>query len=68
MGIPRTTVRVNLQSDVNVESLNEIISTITGRYGCRTCGLMGIDLYLSGDPGDLSQIQGLSGVQSVALE
>ena len=59
----RTSVRVNLEKNVSVESLALIISTIGGRYGCRTCGLMGIDLNLAGDPGDFSEVESLTGVK-----
>lgn len=59
----RTTVKVHLKENVDLETLGRIISGIGGRYGCRTCGLMGVDLELSGDPGDLSEITSLPGVK-----
>jgi hypothetical protein len=64
----RTTIRVNLSEKVDLEKLTAIIGTIGGRYGCRTCGLLGFDLQLAGDPGDLSEIKSLPGVNSVELE
>jgi hypothetical protein len=59
----RTTVKVHLKDNVDLKTLGGIISGIGGRYGCRTCGLMGVDLELSGDPGDLSDITNLPGVK-----
>jgi len=65
---PRTTVRVHLAPNVSLESINNIVATIGGRYGCRTCGLLGFDLQLVGDPGDLSEVEKLPGVASVGLQ
>ena len=59
----RTNVKVNLSKDVSIESLSHLISVIGGRYGCRTCGLMGIDLHLAGDPGDPTELASLPGVR-----
>ncbi len=64
---PRTTIRVNLSQNVDVEKISAIVATIGGRYGCRTCGLLGFDLQLAGDPGDLSQVEKLPGVASVGV-
>jgi hypothetical protein len=68
MAVSHTTIRVNLKENVTVDAISEIVSIIGGRYGCRTCGLMGVDLHLSGDPGDLAQVRELAGVHSVSLE
>ena len=65
---PRPTVRVNLAKTVDLAQLNNIIGSITGRMGCRTCGLLGFDLQLQGDPGDFSEIGSLPGVRSVGFE
>jgi hypothetical protein len=65
---PRPTVRVNLEKAVDLTQINSIIGSIGGRYGCRTCGLMGFDLQLQGDPGDFSETASLPGVQSVGFE
>ncbi len=61
----RTTVTVHVQPKVNVEALSHIITTIGGRYGCRTCGLMGIDLHLTGDEGDPYELAKVTGVKPV---
>jgi hypothetical protein len=63
----RTAVKVTLKENVSLDQLTKIISGIGGRYGCRTCGLMGVDLQLSGDPGDLPEIASLPGVKSASL-
>jgi hypothetical protein len=60
----RTTVNVHLQPKVTVEAISNIISTIGGRYGCRTCGLMGIDLHLTGDTGDPYELASVEGVKN----
>jgi hypothetical protein len=59
---------VNLAKTVDLVQLNTIIGSIGGRYGCRTCGLLGFDLELQGDPGDFSDVAALPGVQSVNFE
>jgi hypothetical protein len=64
----RTTIRVNLSEKVDLDKITAIIGTIGGRYGCRTCGLLGFDLNLAGDPGDFSEIKSLPGVNSVEVE
>jgi hypothetical protein len=66
-GSPRASVKVTLKENVSLDQLTKIISGIGGRYGCRTCGLMGVDLQLSGDPGDLPEIASLPGVKSASL-
>lgn len=66
-GPTRTSVKVTLKENVDLASITNIISGIGGRYGCRTCGLMGIDLHLSGDPGDLPEIASLPGVKSASF-
>lgn len=66
--LPRPTVRVNLAKSVDLAQLNTIIGSIGGRYGCRTCGLLGFDLTLSGDPEEFGEAGSLPGVQSVRVE
>lgn len=65
---PRTTIRVGLSPNVDLEKINAIVAAIGGRTGCRTCGLLGFDLQLAGDPGDFSAIEKLPGVASVGLQ
>jgi hypothetical protein len=58
-----TTVNVHVQPKVTVEALTHIISTIGGKYGCRTCGLMGVDLHLTGDAGDPYELANVEGIK-----
>jgi hypothetical protein len=67
MSTSRTTIHVHLKESVDLEKITAIVSAIGGRYGCRTCGLLGFDLQLAGDPGDFSQVEKLPGVASVGL-
>ncbi len=68
MSTPRHSIRVHLTENVDLEKITAIVSAIGGRYGCRTCGLLGFDLQLAGDPGDLSQFSKLPGVASIGVE
>lgn len=62
------TVHIKVKEDVSLEHLQSIVATIAGLSGCRTCGILGVDLRLSGDPAELSQIAKLPGVQSADFE
>jgi hypothetical protein len=57
-------VQIRVTEDVTLENLNEIVARISTLCGCRTCGIMGVDLRLSGDPVELQQIAELPGVKS----
>jgi hypothetical protein len=61
------TVRIHVKEDVTLENLHRIIDQIAGMSGCRTCGLLGIDLRLRGDPAEFQQIAKLPGVQSASF-
>jgi hypothetical protein len=63
----RGTIQVRVSENVSLDELRGIIGRIGGLCGCTTCGLMGIDLRLSGDPVEVQQIQKLPGVQSVSV-
>ncbi|HUV97759.1 MAG TPA: hypothetical protein VMV98_09835 [Acidobacteriaceae bacterium] len=60
-------VHLTVKENISLEQLQSIIGTIVGLSGCRTCGIMGIDLRLSGEPVEASQIAKLPGVQSVGF-
>lgn len=62
---PRANISVRLAANTNLETINRIVDTIGGRYGCTTCGLAGIDLRLSGDPVEFEQFSKIAGVKSV---
>ena len=61
------TVRIRVTQNVKVENLHHMIDQIVGLSGCRTCGLGGIDLHLSGDPVELQEVAKLPGVQAVSF-
>ena len=63
----RGSVHVSVDENVSLEHLQSIISHIVGMSGCRTCGIMGIDLRLTGDPAESNQIASLPGVKSVSF-
>lgn len=63
----RGAVHVTVRENISLEQLHEIIATITGMAGCRACGILGIDLRLTGDPVEANQITKLPGVQSVGF-
>jgi len=56
-------VRVN--SHVTLETLTSLISIIGGRGGCPRCGLVGVDIRLTGDPVEDTQLSKLPGVVSI---
>lgn len=61
------TIRIRVNQNVTIENLHKIIDGIVGISGCRTCGLGGIDLHLSGDPVELQEVAKLPGVKSVSF-
>jgi hypothetical protein len=65
---PRTAVTVRVTNNINVEALKNLVATIAGHTGCLTCGLLGVDLRLSGDPVEGVAIGKIPGVQSVSFE
>ncbi len=60
-------LHVRVGQNVTLENLQSIVAHIAGMTGCRTCGLMGVDLRLTGDPAELQQVAKLAGVQSVTF-
>ncbi len=65
---PRASIRLHLLPNTKLETINRIVETIGGRYGCTACGLAGIDLRLIGDPVEFEQFSQIAGVKSVATE
>jgi hypothetical protein len=63
----RGTIHVRVAENVSLDDLRGIIGRIGGFTGCTHCGLLGIDLRLSGDPVEGQQLQKLPGVQSVSF-
>jgi hypothetical protein len=62
-----TARRIHLQVNekVTVETLGTIIARISNLTGCVSCGFLGIDLRITGDPVEAKQFQ-LPGVVSVS--
>jgi len=60
-------VDIQVKEDVTLEQLHGLINHIARPSGCQHCGLMGIDLRLSGDPVELQQITKLPGVKSASF-
>jgi hypothetical protein len=61
------TVRVSVAENVTLEHLQGIVARVAGMTGCRTCGIMGVDLRLSGDPVESQDLSKLAGVKSVSF-
>jgi hypothetical protein len=55
---------IRVKEDVSLEQLHGVIDQIARINGCTTCGLLGIDLRLSGEPVELEKIAKLPGVKS----
>jgi hypothetical protein len=60
-------VQIHVSQTVTLENLQAILAQIAGMTGCRTCGILGVDLQLTGDPVELQQIAKLPGVQTVSF-
>lgn len=60
-------ITVRLTEKVNLDNLNAIVARVAGLSGCTHCGLLGIDLRLTGDPVESQQLKSLPGVQSVGF-
>jgi hypothetical protein len=60
-------VKIRVKEHVSLEQLHGLIDNIVGKCGCETCGLLGIDLRLSGDPVEVEQITKLPGVKSASF-
>ena len=60
-------VHVTVRENISLEQLQSLIGTIVGYSGCRACGILGIDLRLTGASVEATQIAKLPGVQSVGF-
>ena len=63
----RGTIPIRVSENVSLENLQSIVAHIAGMTGCRTCGIMGVDLRLSGDPAEFQQVAKLPGVKAVSF-
>jgi hypothetical protein len=63
-GTLRGAVHIRVAENVSLDNLQSLVAHIAGLTGCRTCGIMGVDLRLTGDPVEAQQIAKLPGVTS----
>ncbi|MDE3195712.1 MAG: hypothetical protein KGN84_05175 [Acidobacteriota bacterium] len=61
----RATIGVKLAPNTNLEQIQKVIAEIGRLNGCLPCGLLGIDVRLTGDPVELGALAHLPGVQGV---
>jgi len=55
-------VHVTVSEKVTLDNLRAVIESIGRMRGCTGCGLMGVDLRITGDPIELQQITKIPGV------
>ena len=60
-------VHIHVAENVSLENLHALVERVVSLSGCRTCGLIGIDLRLSGDPVAVQEITKLAGVKSASF-
>ena len=60
-------VHVTVKENISLEQLHSLIGSIVGMSGCRACGILGIDLRLTGVSVEANQIAKLQGVESVGF-
>lgn len=63
----RSQITVKVASNITLDNVQSIVRRVGGLTGCTTCGLLGVDLTLSGDPEEFAEIGSLPGVQSVGF-
>ena len=65
---PFATTKIHLQVNekVTLDTLNTLLGRITTMVGCTHCGLLGVDLRLTGDPVEAKQFQ-MPGVTSAKI-
>jgi hypothetical protein len=61
------TVHVRVADNIQLDTLHSVIDRIVNLAGCARCGLLGVDLRLTGDPVEFQQIAELPGVSHVGL-
>ncbi|HTA11951.1 MAG TPA: hypothetical protein VK765_00920 [Solirubrobacteraceae bacterium] len=54
---------VVVEPGIKPEEITNLLFRIGGIYGCETCGLLGVDVHLTGQ--QLEQLEGMSSVRSV---
>jgi hypothetical protein len=59
-------VQVRVTEDVTLHNLQDIVAAICRFGGCPTCGIMGIDLRLSGESVEFRELAEVPGVKSIS--
>ncbi len=62
----RGSIHIRVGEKVTLENLNAVVAQVAGLAGCTHCGLLGIDLRLTGDPVEAQQLAKRPGVNSVS--
>jgi hypothetical protein len=65
---PRNVVQIVARPGVQLDSLNKAIALAVGQTGCRTCGLIGVDLHLVGGDPAFDQVRGIEGIDAVVTQ
>jgi len=60
-------VSIRVNQKVTLENLQSIVARIAGMTGCQHCGLLGVEIRLSGDPVESEQLTNLPGVKNVSF-
>ena len=63
----RGTVHVRVAKNVTLPNLTKLIEQVGGMAGCHACGLLGVDLRITGDPVEGHQMPQVPGVKSVTF-
>jgi len=63
----RGSIHINVAETVKLDDLHKIITEAVALSGCRTCGLLGIDIRLIGDPVVNPTILKIHGVKSASV-
>jgi hypothetical protein len=62
-------VEIVVKPDVTVDQISDVVGRIGGLVGCRTCGLLGIDLRLTAEDPEALDLTGdrVAGVRSAVV-
>ena len=66
--LTQSRINVQLKENVSLDQLQNIVAQVVGHTGCPRCGLLGVDLRLSGDPVEFGQIRQIPGVGGISFE
>ena len=68
LNLAQSRITVQLKENVNLEQLQNIVAQVARHTGCTSCGLLGVDFRLKGDPAEAAQIRQLPGVGTMSFE